>query len=330
MLRSLSWAFWGYSGFIFIFYHVTNAVIQWLFYHRRKSETSLWRAQPEKPKVGKSSDPFVPWIPILEPLLGIRQPGAEQYPRGWLLCTINTLVASLFAGIVAETAMRGGTKLYYDAIPELAFGKSTAAFWLAIVGEFLLITFHESVVEYVWHWAMHRPFLYKRFHKIHHHNKSPGPFNDMLIHPLEAIGYYCILYSPPFLYRIHWLSFFAYMSIMGLFGVIDHCGVKISIPWIYDSEFHDLHHEKFHPNLGFPFAFMDVIFGTKKTKADYHEKKKKVEAPTLKEASLESSGSSKDPQRNAKQHERISASRSPSVGKRSPGGSRKRQASKAR
>ena len=64
----------------------------------------------------------------------------------------------------------------------------------------------------------------------------------MLIHPLEGFGYYCILYSPAFLVHMHFASFAAYMSIMGLAGVIDHCGVKVEIPGLYNSADHDKHH----------------------------------------------------------------------------------------
>lgn len=259
--------------FIYTFYHVTNATVQYLFYHRGRKSPETWRAQPEKPRVDSSSDSprFIPWVPIFEPLFGIRPPGAEPYPYGWLICTVNTLIASLFAGLVAEAAARGLTKLYFDPVSEVS--------WLFILGEFLLITLHESVVEYYWHRMMHLPFFYRRFHKLHHFNKAPVPFADMLINPLEAIGYYCILYSPPFLYRCHWLSFFAYMGLMGLCGVIDHCGVKtLKVKafglTLYDSADHDLHHEKFNPNLGFPFIFMDMLHGTRRTKEDYLKPKK--------------------------------------------------------
>lgn len=49
----------------------------------------------------------------------------------------------------------------------------------------------------------------------------------MYIHPLEAIGYYCILYSPIFVYRNHLFSFLAYMGIAGILGVLDHSGIQV-------------------------------------------------------------------------------------------------------
>lgn len=69
--------------------------------------------------------------------------------------------------------------------------------------------------------------MYKHFHKYHHHHKAPEPFDDMFIHPLEAAAYYCILYSPPLLMRVHVYAFSLYMIILGVCGVLDHSGVKV-------------------------------------------------------------------------------------------------------
>ncbi|CAM9239204.1 unnamed protein product [Choristocarpus tenellus] len=93
----------------------------------------------------------------------------------------------------------------------------------------------QSVLEYYWHRLMHVPWVYARLHKHHHFYKSPEPFDDMYIHPLEALGYYLQLYSPPFVVYMPAASFAAYMSICGLCGVLDHSGVSFSVPGLYDT-----------------------------------------------------------------------------------------------
>ena len=45
------------------------------------------------------------------------------------------------------------------------------------------------------------PIFVHRRRQMHHYYKSPQPFDDMYIHPLEALGYYLILYSPAFVFR---------------------------------------------------------------------------------------------------------------------------------
>ena len=84
----------------------------------------------------------------------------------------------------------------------------------------------------------------------------------MMIHPLEALGYYLILYSPPFVAPMHAASFAAYMAVMGACGVLDHAGIRVSVPWLYDAGDHDRHHELFDVNFGFPTMVLDHLCGT--------------------------------------------------------------------
>jgi hypothetical protein len=52
------------------------------------------------------------------------------------------------------------------------------------------------------------------------------------IHPLEAFGYYCILYSAAFVVPMHTHTFLAYMAILGTFGILDHSGIKFRVPLV--------------------------------------------------------------------------------------------------
>ena len=86
---------------------------------------------------------------------------------------------------------------------------------------------------------MHLRPVYGRLHKFHHFYKSPEPFDDLMIHPLEAFGYYVQLYSPPFLIAMPLSSFLMYMAVCGVCGVLDHSGVKLSVPGLYDTAGND-------------------------------------------------------------------------------------------
>lgn len=57
-----------------------------------------------------------------------------------------------------------------------------------------------------------------------------------MIHPLEAFGYYLQLYSPPFIIPMPVSSFAVYMIVCGLCGVLDHSGVALSVPGLYDTK----------------------------------------------------------------------------------------------
>ena len=52
------------------------------------------------------------------------------------------------------------------------------------------------------------------------------------------------------------------MIIMGLCGVLDHSGVIVEIPLLYNTIDHDYHHSKNNINYSFPFPYMDIIHGT--------------------------------------------------------------------
>jgi sterol desaturase/sphingolipid hydroxylase (fatty acid hydroxylase superfamily) len=93
--------------------------------------------------------------------------------------------------------------------------------WVCVysVAIFVVACVWETVAEYWWHRmqvirarsstvarspcvclacraaCQHLPWFYRNMHKLHHYYKSPQPFDDMMIHPLEGFGYYLILFS---------------------------------------------------------------------------------------------------------------------------------------
>jgi Delta7-sterol 5-desaturase len=90
--------------------------------------------------------------------------------------------------------------------------------WVGLARGALAAMAWENVAEYVWHRVMHTRFFYARLHKLHHHYKAPTPFDDLFVHPYEITGYYCILYAPVVLFRLHWASLAVYAAVMGLAG----------------------------------------------------------------------------------------------------------------
>jgi sterol desaturase/sphingolipid hydroxylase (fatty acid hydroxylase superfamily) len=243
--------FWFGFCFIFTFYVLISSFLQFFYYYKQCYSAEVWKIQPRRTdNVGHNSAQM--WTPMLE-LLG-RKKKPCRAPNHAVYATINLILASTFAGSVAYASATGKSRLVFSV--DAAGGLANAAIVTC------LAVLWESVIEYYWHRLMHVPWFYKRFHKVHHFYTSPEPFDDMYIHPLEAFGYYCILYSPPFVMPLHFVGFFIYMAIMGSFGVIDHCGIHFSIAGLYNSADHDLHHSCFKVNYGFPFPFTDMLHGT--------------------------------------------------------------------
>lgn len=148
-----------------------------------------------------------------------------RHPRHGLFATVNLLVSAMFAGAVTEVSLRECSQLYTNTSTNTSTRAVVIAFFWALAKTIAW----QSVWEYYWHRLMHHPPVYRLLHKHHHHYKSPQPWDDLFIHPLEALGYYIILYSPAFCVGpVPAPAFLTYMALLGTFGVLDHCGVGAS------------------------------------------------------------------------------------------------------
>ena len=243
----------GYSfisgGIIFCGYILKSLSIQYIFYYN--SDGKFLIDNPSSSYLSSSSNAFRHNQLWGWPLLSFKP---FRGPFHGLITAWNLIMASVFAIFVTECYCRSLTCMHFDPLNKYGLHR--------VLMDFLLAVVHQSILEYYWHRLMHYKFFYSVFHKIHHYYKSPEPWEDMYIHPLEAFGYYCILYSPPFIYHVHSYSFVAYMIVMGICGVLDHSGVRISLFGIYSTVDHSYHHEKFNVNYSFPFPYMDMLHGT--------------------------------------------------------------------
>jgi sterol desaturase/sphingolipid hydroxylase (fatty acid hydroxylase superfamily) len=190
------------------------------------------------------------WVPV-------SSPGTETgavattatAPRHYLFSGVNLIVASTCSLVSCEAAVRGWSamdlNMHAVVKPELltpysgemaGAGAEVAVIGaVAVVGvQFLSAFALQSVLEYWWHRLMHVPVVYIALHKHHHYYKSPEPFCDLYIHPIESLGYQVILWAPPFAHRLvsscltfcpmRLPAFLLYMAVMGLCGVLDHSG----------------------------------------------------------------------------------------------------------
>ena len=227
-------------------YNLMSYMLQYMYYWRSRENPLRWKIQQKKTDM-ISDHASNCWIPLLD-----LKPNRAKFHKEF--ASINILIASLFAAIVSETTVAGMNRMTVENL--VTYG--ILNYFLDCV---LLITY-ESLAEYYWHRLMHIKFFFKIFHKYHHYYRSPEPFDDLYIHPVEATGYYCILFGPPFLFACHLYSFLTYMCIMGVLGILDHSGIRISIPFLYSTVDHDLHHSQVNVNYGFPFPIMDYLHQT--------------------------------------------------------------------
>jgi len=259
-LPALHAASCGAFALVLVGYAALSLALQLGFYRARAASAAAWRSQPRR-GYGGAAAAARPWLPALVALRGDgdgRDGGEPRAPEHAAFASLNLLLAAAAAAATTELALRGagGCRMYGGgALAPATFAR-----------ELLAACAWESAVEYAWHRMMHLGPFYRAFHRWHHFYRAPRPFDDMMIHPVEALGYYCILYSPPFVFRMHGASFAAYMVLMGLCGVLDHCGARIALPgalaWLYNAADHDRHHELCNVNFGFPTMVLDHLLGT--------------------------------------------------------------------
>ena len=242
-----------YCAAVIIFgYQIQSLCLEYFFYYKKSSisEVKAWKINPLKNgSLGKLyGPPFLSWFGMA------MKPG--RAPLHPIFATLNILVAGCFAFATCELSLRGINKMHFGNVTPFEF-----------LMELALSIMWQNVLEYIWHLIMHVPFVYRAWHKHHHFYKSPEVWDDLYIHPIESAGYYTILYSVPFVIRVHHYTMLSYMIIMGLLGVIDHSGIKfkVKLPFgytLYDSKDHDIHHELTSINYAFPFPWLDQICGT--------------------------------------------------------------------
>lgn len=264
----------GVFAFQFCGYVALSTWVEWRWYHRRRGEERQWKTQSGKMHGtihrgaaacdgdGRGRRGYAWGLPALD-LVRANPSSNGRHPSHARFATCNLVVSSLFAGATCEAYLENCDGKSFGLGSTLVQSSEVAGLAKVLVGTLLAVTW-QSVLEYYWHRAMHLPRVYRVLHKFHHHYKSPQPWDDLFIHPAESFGYCAILYSPAFCVpSLPVASFLLYMSIMGVCGVLDHCGVRMTWPLgLYDTKFHDVHHAEFNANYAFPFPTMDRLHGT--------------------------------------------------------------------
>ncbi|CAG9764268.1 unnamed protein product [Ceutorhynchus assimilis] len=242
-------------------YILVGGFLHWYYYVRQRDKPEEWKCQPQK------------WLsPELE---------KNEILWGSFTLFLNATVSSLLACYISNG---GYSTVYYD------FGEKG---WLWLILSFPLIFIYQDYMTYWLHRVYHMPFLYKRFHKLHHQYKQPTAFSVTAIHPVESIHIQLVLSAPLFLVPIHWLPFYVATFYAYYHGIIDHSGINFKSfwwqPWQPDAIFHDNHHQYFHVNFAFNIYYWDKLHGTYRRKDRvYHEgifygTGKSIEAATTEE-----------------------------------------------
>ena len=136
--------------------------------------------------------------------------------------------------------------------------------WFFLMFPFLILwaSFH-----FYWvHRLLHFPFLYKRYHALHHRNINIGPWSGLSMHPVEHLLYlssFCIhwiIATHPIhlIFHVIWQGPAAAMTHSGYEDLLIKDKRRLALGTFY----HQLHHRYFECNYGNQEMPWDRWFGT--------------------------------------------------------------------
>lgn len=160
--------------------------------------------------------------------------------------------------------MLGGVFLWKENI----IGLANASFW-GILFQVVLLVLLMDLLMYGFHRLAHIPFIYDILHQKHHQHTSTNYLSLFVLHPLETIGFGCMILVILTVYDFSPIAITIYLFINLLWGTIGHLN-KEFFPkkwrklYIGTSKFHNDHHLHEKTNFGFYTSIWDHLLGTYK------------------------------------------------------------------
>jgi sterol desaturase/sphingolipid hydroxylase (fatty acid hydroxylase superfamily) len=144
--------------------------------------------------------------------------------------------------------------------------------WMIII-DFLILFLAMDLLMFIFHYIIHKTFLFKVVHQLHHQSIDPSPIDLFVLHPIETIAFGSLWLILLTLYPFNIYAIITYLVINVIFGMIGHLGIeplprKIRnlpvIKYLGTSTFHHNHHQDVEHNFGFYTSIWDRLLKTYK------------------------------------------------------------------
>ncbi|XP_069114134.1 fatty acid hydroxylase domain-containing protein 2-like [Argopecten irradians] len=133
---------------------------------------------------------------------------------------------------------------------------------LPFIRDLSLCILLEEVTFYYSHRILHSPFMYKRYHKLHHDFTAPFGLVSAYSHPVEFMfSNLGTIMTGPLVIGCDVVTSGVWLFLSVVVTVIHHSGYHL--PLLPSPEFHDYHHLKFTGNYGV-LGILDWLHGTDK------------------------------------------------------------------
>lgn len=141
--------------------------------------------------------------------------------------------------------------------------------WYVMVGQLLFFILLDDFLYYWMHRAMHRPWLFRHVHAVHHRARTPYAIAGNYLHWAEYVATISLVLIGPMLVGAHVVTLWIWVIIRQLEAADGHFGYDL--PWnplrllpLYDgSGYHDFHHGSFRGNYAGALGYLDRVFGTR-------------------------------------------------------------------
>lgn len=190
------------------------------------------------------------------------RPGWTQIRRE-IASSLRTVAIFALFGLGIFAGVQAGLLPVYFQIAE----RGWTWFGASLV---LLIVAHDAWFYWA-HRLMHRPWLYRLFHRTHHRSHNPTAFTAYSFDATEAAVQAAYLPLALMLIPAHPGAIFLFTAHMISRNAIAHSGVELFparrdgrplMGWLTTVTHHDLHHAEARWNLGLYFTWWDRLCGT--------------------------------------------------------------------
>jgi lathosterol oxidase len=149
----------------------------------------------------------------------------------------------------------GYSQVYWD-VDDYGWG------WL-VASSVLYFAFTETCIYWVHRWLHTVPFLYDRYHHIHHKWKSSTSWVSMAFHPADSFAQAVPHHLAMFLFPVHGVFYMVMVSFVAFWSVVIHDRVSF-VKWklINYTDHHTVHHWVGDYNYGQFTTVWDRLMGS--------------------------------------------------------------------
>jgi len=232
---SYFWHWLAFFGFITVRYFVVVGSVHLLFY------TNFGRRYLSWPSAKKPNSPPV-----------------KSIYRDIELSLVSGVIFAFCGAMILEGSNLGITLIYSDL--------HQYGLWYNLLS-FVLVLLLQDTYFYFTHRYLHKPKLFKLFHRGHHRSIQPTPWTSFAFDPPEALLQALFLVVIVCIVPLHYLVFMMILLTMTIWSIVNHLGFELfqnplKFNWFIGAKHHLIHHQKYNMHYGLYFTFWDRLLGT--------------------------------------------------------------------